>query len=198
MGTSNISGASDGTFYNEGTVLNLSAASPIPFNSANSRYLFSSWSGGATGSANPVSVTMSAPKSVTANYDTQHKLTLATNPAAVGTSNISGASDGTFYNEGTVLNLSAASPIPFNSANSRYLFSSWSGGATGSANPSSGDDERPQVGHGQLRHATQAHSGDQPGSRGHEQHLGRQRRHLLQRGHRAQPERSLADPVQLR
>ena len=127
VGTSNISGASDGTFYNEGTVLNLSAASPIPFNSANSRYLFSSWSGGATGSANPVSVTMSAPKSVTANYDTQHKLTLATNPAAVGTSNISGASDGTFYNEGTVLNLSAASPIPFNSANSRYLFSSWSG-----------------------------------------------------------------------
>ena len=135
VGTSNVSGGSDGTFYNEGTVLSLSAATPVLFNSGNSRYVFSSWSGDATGAANPVSVTMSAPRSVTANYDTQHQLTLATNPAAVGLSNVSGGSDGTFYNEGTVLSLSAATPVLFNSGNSRYVFSSWSGDATGAANP---------------------------------------------------------------
>jgi hypothetical protein len=131
----NISGGSDDTFYPQGTVLTLTAGSPVLFNSGDSRYVFASWSGDATGTGNPVSVTMSAPRSVTADYGTEHKLSLATDPAAVGLPNISGGSDGSFYAEGTVLNLTAATPVLFPSGDSRYVFSDWSGDAPGAANP---------------------------------------------------------------
>ena len=55
---------------------------------------------------------MSAPKLVTANYDTQHKLTLATNPAAVGTSNIAGASDGDWFDAGSSVTVTATANVP--------------------------------------------------------------------------------------
>ncbi len=61
-GLSNISGGTNGTFYNTGTVLSLTATTP-------SQWQFANWTGGATGSTNQVSVTMNAPKSVTANYN---------------------------------------------------------------------------------------------------------------------------------
>ena len=80
VGTGNITGASTGDWFNSGAVVSLGATTPVLFNGGNSRYVFTSWSG-ASGSSNPVSVTMSAPRSVTANYGTEHKLTLATNPA---------------------------------------------------------------------------------------------------------------------
>ncbi len=135
VGAGNISGASNGDWLSSGATVNLTAATPVLFNSANSRYVFSSWSGDATGSGNPVSVTMSAPRTVTATYGTEHKLSLATNPASVGVGSLSGGSDGTFYTQGTVLSLNAATPVLFNSGNSRHVFSSWSGDATGSGNP---------------------------------------------------------------
>jgi Divergent InlB B-repeat domain len=131
---SSISGAIDGDWFSSGTVVNLTGATPVLFNSGDSRYVFSSWSGDATGSANPVAVTMNAPRSVTANYATEHKLTLSTSPGAVALSNISGGSNGTFYDAGTVLNLQAATPVAID-ASSRYRFDSWSGDATGSSTP---------------------------------------------------------------
>ena len=94
-----------------------------------------------SGSTNPVAVTMNAPKSVTANYATQHKLTLATSPGAVALSNITGGTNGTFYDAGTVLSLQAATPVAID-AGSQYRFDSWSGDATGTSQPGLGHDER--------------------------------------------------------
>src|SRR6266513_1530664 len=111
---------------------------------------------------------MSAPRTATANYDTFYKLTLATSPAAVGTSNITGGADGTFYAAGGGLTLWAATPVT-------------------DRRPPPGDHERAPHRHRQLRHLLQADPGHQPGGRGHEQHHGRRRRHLLRRRRRADP-----------
>ena len=46
---------------------------------------------------------MSQARSITANYQLQYQLSLATAPAAVGTSHISGGSDLGWYDNGTVL-----------------------------------------------------------------------------------------------
>ena len=54
--------ASDG-YYSAGSVVQLTA-------SASAGYQFSGWSGSATGAANPVTVTIDTPKSVTANFNT--------------------------------------------------------------------------------------------------------------------------------
>ena len=50
---------------------------------------------------------MSAPRSLTANYGVQYQLTLATDPAAVGTSHIAGASTGDWFDSGSTVNLTA-------------------------------------------------------------------------------------------
>lgn len=60
-GTVSISSGTSGDFYNSGTGLTLT---PVP----NPGKMFSSWSGDASGSTNPLSVTMSAAKSITANF----------------------------------------------------------------------------------------------------------------------------------
>jgi hypothetical protein len=66
------------TQYTSGTVVRLTAA---PANG----YAFSSWSGAASGSANPVAVTMDADKSVTASFALRTSVTIA---AATGNGNI--------------------------------------------------------------------------------------------------------------
>ena len=60
--------------YANGTVVTLSAATPVAID-ANSRYLFDSWSGDASGSGSPT-VTMSADRNVTANYVKQWAVTI--------------------------------------------------------------------------------------------------------------------------
>ena len=60
-GTVNTTTPSCGSGYTAGSVVQLSAV-------ANSGYQFGSWSGAATGTSNPVSITMDGDKSVTANF----------------------------------------------------------------------------------------------------------------------------------
>ncbi len=87
-GLSNISGGTNGTFYNAGTALSLGAATPISGGSGN-EWQFANWTGGV--SNNPLSVTMDAPKSVTANYNLvllgQELTALSTANIWVGVSN---------------------------------------------------------------------------------------------------------------
>jgi len=66
-GVGNIVGGTNGAFYDADTVLSLTATTPIP-DGSDKEWRFDQWSGDATGIANPVSVTMNAPKSITANY----------------------------------------------------------------------------------------------------------------------------------
>ncbi len=109
--------------YDNGTVVTLTA-------NANSGYVFSNWSGGASGSTNPTTVTISGDTSVTANFNTTGcSLSLAASPADTGYFNTDPAPGGDGkYTYGTVVTITA---IP----NTGYSFSSWSGDASGSTNP---------------------------------------------------------------
>lgn len=96
---------------------------------ASSGYVFSSWSGDASGSDNTVSVTMTSDKSVTANFTSgsdAYSLTAAVNPAGGGTVTLNPA--GGSYNSGASVSLTAT-------VNSGYTFANWSGDASGSDNP---------------------------------------------------------------
>lgn len=103
--------------------------------SANSGYVFSNWSGDASGTSASTTVVMNGNKSVTANFSaipTCYSLTKNINPSGAGSivANPSANCNGTQYSAGTVVQLTA-------NANSGYTFSNWSGDLTGTTNPAS-------------------------------------------------------------
>jgi uncharacterized repeat protein (TIGR02543 family) len=103
--------------YNHGTSVELTAT-------PNPGFTFSSWSGDATGSANPLTVQMTSNKNITANFvPIQYTL----NVTAVNGTVAKNPNQAT-YNSGASVSLTAT-------PNNGYVFSSWSGDATGSANP---------------------------------------------------------------
>jgi uncharacterized repeat protein (TIGR02543 family) len=120
--------ASDG-YYSAGSVVQLTA-------SASAGYQLSGWSGGATGATNPVTVTMDAPKAVTANFNT---LVTINNGAPVQmTVTGTGCAAGTYstavtlaWSPGAIC--SVAVPASQVSADTRWTFVKWSDGST--ANP---------------------------------------------------------------
>jgi hypothetical protein len=128
-GTTNITGGTNNTFYDNGTVLNLTAASPVA-DGAGKQWRFDNWTGDVPtppNTSNPVAVTMSAARSVTANYVAQYQLTLAVTAGVPGgTSNITGGTSGNFYDTGTVLNLTAASPVA-DGPTKQWRFDNWTG-----------------------------------------------------------------------
>lgn len=89
-------------------------------------YVFTSWSGDATGSTNPLTVTMNSNKNITANF------TAVVNAYTLNVMAVNGTvvknPDQPTYNSGLSVQLTAT-------ANSGYTFTSWSGDATGSVNP---------------------------------------------------------------
>lgn len=105
--------------YNHGTSVQLTAT-------PNSGYTFSSWSGDATGSTNPLTVNMTSNKNITANFTPiVGSLTLnvtAVNGVVVKNPDLLG------YVNGASVQLTAT-------PNPGYTFTSWSGDATGSTNP---------------------------------------------------------------
>jgi hypothetical protein len=98
-----------------------------PQGSGGTRYNFANWSDGGQISH---SVSPSVTTSYTANFTTQYLLTTGVSPSGSGTVTKTPSSADSFYNSGTSVQLSAA-------ANSGFTFASWSGDATGSANPTS-------------------------------------------------------------
>ena len=102
--------------YNYGTSVQLTAT-------PNAGYTFTSWSGDATGSANPLSLTMTANKNITANFTALYSL----NTTAVNGS-VAKSPNQTTYLSGTSVQITAT-------PSAGYLFSSWSGDATGTTNP---------------------------------------------------------------
>jgi uncharacterized repeat protein (TIGR02543 family) len=104
--------------YAYGTVVQLTA-------SASTGWTFSSWSGNASGSSNPVSITMTGNKSVVAHFtQNQYTLTVAIDGSGTVSKNPNSAS----YTYGTVVTLTA-------SASSGWVFGSWTGDLSGSQNP---------------------------------------------------------------
>ncbi|MBU4038033.1 MAG: carboxypeptidase regulatory-like domain-containing protein [Proteobacteria bacterium] len=105
-----------------------SSASPAievttPDTSGGTRYVFGSWSGDKTGSVNPTTVTMNSAKSVTANYNTQHNLTV---DSAHGTTIGTG-----WYDSGSIANAGLTSDVVSGATGEQFVFTQWSGDATG-------------------------------------------------------------------
>ena len=110
-----------GGTYDGGTVVQLTAT-------AAAGWEFSGWSGDITGSTNPVTITMGADKTVTANFELvpvpQFNLTVNT----IGNGSVKLDPPGGTYDGGTVVQLTAT-------AAAGWEFSGWSGDITGSTNP---------------------------------------------------------------
>jgi uncharacterized repeat protein (TIGR02543 family) len=109
------------THYPSGTIVTLTAT-------AASGYAFSDWTGDATGTTNPTTVTMNGNKTVTANFiaGPTYALTVQVSPSGGGTVAVSPSQ--AEYASGTIVSLTAT-------AASGYAFSNWTGDATGTANP---------------------------------------------------------------
>lgn len=110
--------------YDANTVVTLTA---VP----KANQAFTGWSGAASGTANPIQITMDGNKTITATFapldipDTH--LNLIVSPAFAGTIHADPPSDSGQYPPGTVVTLSA---IP----NGNNVFSAWYGDATGTSN----------------------------------------------------------------
>ena len=95
-------------------------------------YTFDHWSGDASGSANPTTVTMDRDRSVTANYQQCFSLNASVDPGGSGSvetdiaPNCTG--DANKYAAGTQVRITANPALG-------YIFDHWSEGASGSANP---------------------------------------------------------------
>jgi hypothetical protein len=114
-------------YYTSGASVQLTAT-------ANSSYVFFSWSGDLTGSTNPQSVTMSAPRSATANFSsTTSEITITTDPA-----NLSFTVDGQPYTGSQTFSWvvgnshTIAATTPQGSGGTRYVFAHWSDGIANS------------------------------------------------------------------
>lgn len=115
-----VSKAPDQATYNHGSNVVLTATPAAG-------YVFSSWSGDATGTTNPLTVNMTSNKNITANFTAipANQYTLTVN--AVNGSVAKVANQPTYTSGSTVV--LTATPA------AGYTFSSWSGDATGSVNP---------------------------------------------------------------
>ena len=107
------------TTYNSGTNVILTASPAIG-------YTFSSWSGDATGSKNPLTVNMNSTKKITANFTSN-----ATNFAL----NINSINGTVSKNPDQLTYVSGANVVLTPTPNAGYTFTSWSGDASGSAVP---------------------------------------------------------------
>jgi uncharacterized repeat protein (TIGR02543 family) len=107
----------DKTGYDAGETVTLQAT-------PNTGYHFTGWSGDASGTTNPVSITMNSNKSVTAGFaiNTYTLNVTATHGSVTKTPNKS------TYNHGETVSLQAT-------PNTGYHFTGWSGDASGTSNP---------------------------------------------------------------
>jgi uncharacterized repeat protein (TIGR02543 family) len=120
--------AVNGTVLKNPVLVNYNSGSTVTLTpTASTGYVFTSWSGDATGTANPLTVTMNANKNITANFTAIPVGTFTLNVSAVNGTVIKNP-DQLSYNSGSTVALTAT-------PNSGYIFSSWSGDATGSVSP---------------------------------------------------------------
>lgn len=90
-------------------------------------YTFTGWSGAATGTSNPVTITMNGNKSLVANF-TQTTVTYTLSTSTTGSGQVQLNPAGGTYAQGTNV---TATAVPA----AGYTFSGWSGAATGTSNP---------------------------------------------------------------
>ncbi len=118
VGQGTVTKSPDQASYAEGTIVQLTAA-------AAPNWHFAGWSVDASGSANPLDVTMDAAKSVTATFAIDTHVLGVT---IVGQGTVTRSPDQAAYDHGSVVQLSATAAVGWH-------FVGWSGAATGSVSP---------------------------------------------------------------
>jgi uncharacterized repeat protein (TIGR02543 family) len=94
-----------------------------------SGYVFTGWSGSAAGSTNPLTITMDADKTVTANFQGSGTVTyMLTTSVAAGSGTITRDPNQASFASGAQVTLTAT-------PTTGYVFSGWGGSASGSTNP---------------------------------------------------------------
>ncbi len=121
-GSGTITRSPDQAAYTSGAQVTLTA-------NPTTGYVFTGWSNGATGDANPVTITMDANKTVTANFQESSSVTYTlTTTVASGSGTITRNPDQAAYAVGTSVTLT---PVPADG----YVFVGWGGAASGNASP---------------------------------------------------------------
>ena len=107
-------------WYREGYIFNTTAPSQVE-GTSDTRYRFSHWQlpTGDTVTSESLSLTVTAPGSIIANYDVEYFIEFATEPSEVGQVTGSG-----WYSEGYALRTSAPSQVE-NTSDTQYRFSYW-------------------------------------------------------------------------
>ena len=118
--------------YSEGTTLTITATPPTTV--SGERYVFTGWvgtgSGSYTGTNNPASITMHAPITETATWEHQYELTTTSAHGIVTPTSA-------WYDAGTTTTASLASGTVAGTTGTQYVFSGWSGAASGTGLTSS-------------------------------------------------------------
>jgi uncharacterized repeat protein (TIGR02543 family) len=117
-GSGSVNKDPDQSVYDHGTLVTLTAVPALGFS-------FVGWSGDATGSANPTTVTMDAAKHVTATFAINM---YSLNLTVVGSGTVAKDPDQASFSHGTVVTLTATPAVG-------YHFVGWSGDVSGSTNP---------------------------------------------------------------
>jgi uncharacterized repeat protein (TIGR02543 family) len=121
VGNGSVTKAPDQAWYTEGTVVTLTPE-------AEAGWFFSGWSGDATGSANPLAVTMDGNKTIIATFTNLQPSTYTLTVNTAGSGSVTKAPDQATYTEGTKVTLTPE-------AEDGWSFVSWSGDASGSVSP---------------------------------------------------------------
>jgi len=107
---------SSGGWYDPNTTVTITATSPSNTTVLKSQFVFTNWSGDTNSSMPTISLIMTKPISVMANWKTQYYLSLL---SSVGAPFGSG-----WYDTGTAATISVQSPVSFQN-NTRYVFAGW-------------------------------------------------------------------------
>ena len=118
VGSGSVGKSPDQPDYPHGTLVDLTAT-------ADAGWTFTGWSGDASGSTNPLQVTMDGNKNITATF-TINTYTLTVTP--VGNGSVGKSPDQPDYDFGTLVDLTATPATGWH-------FVGWSGDATGNTNP---------------------------------------------------------------
>ena len=117
---------SGGGWYDKGQTATFSVTSPVT-GGEGIRYTFNSWTGDHAGSSMTGTVTMNAPRTVTATWKTQYLLTIDPKNGQVDKST-------QWLDSGTGVSVTATSPSKI-VEKSRLMFLGWQGATTSTSNP---------------------------------------------------------------
>jgi M6 family metalloprotease-like protein len=109
---------STGGWYDPNSTVTIAATSPSNVTSLASRLVFTQWSGDASSNSTSLSITLTKPMTLKANWKMQYYINVV--------SSVSSISGGGWYDPGTTATLSAQSPVILLN-NTRQIFAGWSG-----------------------------------------------------------------------